>query len=97
MSDHSLPLTPSTPLLYTHTHFLSLILSHHTLPDFTRRGSNADVCLDGCFGTPIYTGAAHLEGLQGGAMGGPETYLDNFTHALVATVKHYAGEYRAPI
>ena len=23
--------------------------------------------------------------------GGPETYLDNFTHALVATVKHYAA------
>ena len=36
-------------------------------------------------------GAAHVEGLQGGAMGGPETYLDNFTHALVATVKHYAA------
>ena len=28
-------------------------------------------------------------------MGGPDTYLTNFTHALVATVKHYAayGEY----
>jgi beta-glucosidase len=36
-------------------------------------------------------GAAHLRGLQGGAMGGPETYLNNFTHALVATVKHYAA------
>lgn len=36
-------------------------------------------------------GAAYLAGLQGGAMGGPETYLTNFTHALVGTVKHYAG------
>lgn len=36
-------------------------------------------------------GAAHLKGLQGGAMGGPETYLNNFTHALVGTVKHYAA------
>eukprot|EP00040_Diaphanoeca_grandis_P038707 m.257128 g.257128 ORF g.257128 m.257128 type:complete len:798 (-) comp35003_c0_seq1:1727-4120(-) len=36
-------------------------------------------------------GAAHLKGLQGGAMGGPDTYLNNFTHALVATVKHYAS------
>ena len=36
-------------------------------------------------------GAAHLRGLQGGAMGGPMTYLDNFTHAIVGTVKHYAA------
>eukprot|EP01048_Picozoa_sp_COSAG05_P019913 COSAG05_NODE_3248_length_2209_cov_1.420853_1_plen_352_part_10 len=36
-------------------------------------------------------GAAHLAGLQGGAMGGPDTYLLNFTHALIATVKHYAA------
>ena len=36
-------------------------------------------------------GAAHLLGLQGGSLGGPETYLDNFTHAMVATVKHYAA------
>ena len=36
-------------------------------------------------------GAAHLAGLQGGAMGGPDTYLSNFTHALVGTVKHYAA------
>ena len=36
-------------------------------------------------------GAAHLSGLQGGALGGPDTYLNNFTHALVGTVKHYAA------
>ena len=24
-------------------------------------------------------------------MGGPTTYLDNFTHALIGTVKHYAA------
>ena len=36
-------------------------------------------------------GAAHLAGLQGGAMGGPDTYLSNFTHALIGTVKHYAA------
>jgi beta-glucosidase-like glycosyl hydrolase len=36
-------------------------------------------------------GAAHLRGLQGDAMGGPDTYLHNFTHALIATVKHYAA------
>ena len=24
-------------------------------------------------------------------MGGPETYLNNFTHAVVGTVKHYAA------
>lgn len=42
-------------------------------------------------------GAAHLSGLQGGAMGGPETYLSNFTHALVATVKHYAAYGVGPI
>ena len=36
-------------------------------------------------------GAAHLKGLQGDAMGGPDTPLTNFTHALVGTVKHYAA------
>ena len=36
-------------------------------------------------------GAAHLRGLQGGCLGGAETYLNNFTHAMVATVKHYAA------
>ena len=36
-------------------------------------------------------GAAHLKGLQGDAMGGPDKYLTNFTHALVGTVKHYAA------
>ena len=36
-------------------------------------------------------GAAHLTGLQGGSMGGPDTYLTNFSHALIGTVKHYAA------
>lgn len=36
-------------------------------------------------------GAAALKGLQGGSIGGPDTYLNDFDTGLVATVKHYAA------